>query len=130
MTLEEINALREQIKAAKHLTENELFDFARKANEERKRYKIAIKLKDECYQKWYLESINRYPDIFKESLSDETLYITSTDNKAFIPGMGGYSIFGISIAMMLRTARGIVQDMIDRIEHQPIEYGVILEETK
>lgn len=128
MTIDEINALRNAIMNCKHISEKELFDFAYKANEEGKCFKLAIKIKDEYYKKWYDNVISENPSVYQEDLSDETLYITTTDNKAFKSGMCGYSIFGESIASKIRSARGVGNISLDRIERAPIEFAAILGE--
>lgn len=128
MTLERIEKFREQIKEGKKLSRNELFDFALKANDEGKTYQLAIKIENSFYKDWHNRMQAMQPKVYLESLEDETTYITTTDNKAFKRGMGGYSIFATSIAEMLREVRDIQGHAYERIEHAPIEYGIVMGE--
>lgn len=53
---------------------------------------------------------------------EERAYVIDRNNKAFMEGMLGYSIFGESIAML---KRGL--PTIDRVECYPSEYCIVID---
>lgn len=75
----------------KKITYSELKKRLREHNEENK---ITSKGYNDCIKGVIVFT----EDSFKEEYSLESRsYLVSSDNKAFIPGMGGYSIFGESL---------------------------------
>lgn len=87
---------------------------------------VIIKIKNEHYQQWYDGLTDK-----TYSIEEETIYITSTNNKAFKSGMIGYSIFANSLADLKRMYIDKIESAfysVDRIEHMPYEWYIIDEE--
>ena len=118
MTILNLEAVENYLATGKRLTEKEAYKVMEQAMEEGKTTYMLWKLYNKQYEKWY----KAVKDNINTTLEQETLYIVSSNNKAF-GNFGGYSIFAHSIGQYLR---GEVDYTIDRIEHCPIEYAIVI----
>lgn len=76
------------------------------------------KIPSRCYRKWY----KRNKKYLKTTITEETTYLVSSNNKAFDCRMGGYSIFAQSIGMLKQQR----PNELDRIEEFPCEYAIVV----
>jgi hypothetical protein len=126
-SLKDIEKFLADAKSQKHLTYSELRKAIDALRAQGKQAQVLMKVKESAYKAY----LAKHPDY---DPYEETLYITNTDQKAFNPAMGGYSIFATSIADMRRIlAKPELgysgQCGCDRIERAPVEWGIILADT-
>jgi hypothetical protein len=122
-SLKDIEKFLADAKSQKHLTYEELGNAIDELRKQGKSAQVLMKVKESAYKAY----LAKHPDY---DPYEETLYITNTDQKAFNPAMGGYSIFATSIADLRRLLNPSCPPLGgDRIEHQPIEWGIILADT-
>ena len=105
MDTKEIQKLEATLSKGKHITFDRL-----------------CKLAKECKWKHAFYVVRK--SVFKPEFQalEERAYVIDRNNKAFISGMLGYSIFGQSIAML---KRGI--PTVDRAERYPTEYCIAID---
>ena len=65
---------------------------------------VIIKLKNECYQRWYDNDGRRNPS-WKETLDEETTYVTDVYQKAFTQGTIGHPLYATSLATIIRNEK-------------------------
>ena len=112
---------KNMIASGTKLTMREGFDKAEELHEAGKNGIVICKIPNEKYAKWYEEHKEHLDGC---TLDDETTYVTGVHEKAFDPGMGGYSIFAQSLGSIKRDERYFGTD---RIERFPFEWMMVFE---
>jgi hypothetical protein len=106
----------------KKMTYPELRHILCKFNEDRQ---IHYKGGNECIHGVIVFKSENWPD--NDYSLESRSYVVSSDNKAFIPGMGGYSIFGSSLDGSDRGVR-LEQYMEYEYGDWKVDYCYLLEE--
>lgn len=114
------NELEQAIAKGRKVSVSEGFKYATELGDKDITKPIVIKISNKTYEKWYETTPKKY------TLEEETTYLTYTTQKAFISRMGGYSIFGQSMASLKRKDNGGELEL-DRIEHFDMDYFIILD---
>ena len=117
--IETIKIMEDAVKNGKRLSKKEAWDLMRKATENDEDLAMVWKIPNKVYEKWY----NEHKKYLGTTLEEETTYLVHSGEKAFDGSKGGYSIFAISLGMLIRDDRF----NIDRIEHSGCEWAIIID---
>lgn len=112
---------------APRLSKKDAYDLMEWANENGYIATMIWKIPSKEYRKWYKKNKKH----LKTTITEETTFEVSSDNKAFKPGALGYSIFAYSFGDMQRNdGKPWYYREVERIERCDCEYAILVGMTR